>query len=653
MPQLTSTQSGLIRSVAKGNSLVVRNKSGVETVTGSSVAREDATAILGAGAYVYGPQTADSTLTISTTGVLDYDIVAGDPTPAGGAALVTRNASTGSPSGLIDPATGQPLGGGGGAGLVLSPDAFIPNDTGAYARAQNAALLADAFARNGLVWLPALDICHDPIVITGRPTIRGQGAGDPYGPEDIGASTIDLGVFGAAGQTILRTIHDSGAALTVQTPGVSFEALKIVNLATHAASNDQILIHAGPDATRAKRADGFKVRGVNFVGGYVQLKAGSALGWSSIDCGYLDPDAGYSIWVENYMNGDEGDPAVIGNTFNAYSKPAEAALYFRAGGGLKFIGNKINRQPGNNGSMDTRWYRRGVYIKPIAGTSVFPCTGNSIENCRYAGIEVDCSTTGNYANGVVTGNEIFNCGMNGEPSVKIVGRAATLVQNWNISENTLHASGGIYVENVDNMRVGKNMHLGARGDLFTAAGKTPNCSFEAQRGGTFSGDRTLHKHTGLNDTDTQTSRQSEVLQYSRSLKGINKTAKNLFYVGLDGYTAAKIDIDIAASASGVGITALRMSRTLIRDGSNDVLIIGSDTGVSKISGTNTAVSPTSTALSAAVQDIQVALVYATIDGFAGHYIAVSIPAGSASSTISNGDITLTVSGAPASVRWIV
>lgn len=120
MPQLTSTQSSLILSVAKGNSLIVRNRSGVETVTGSSVAREDATAVLGSGAYVYGPQTSASTLTISTTGVCDYDIVAGDPTPATEPARVVRSAATGAPASLIDPATGQPVGAGGGVGGLLS-----------------------------------------------------------------------------------------------------------------------------------------------------------------------------------------------------------------------------------------------------------------------------------------------------------------------------------------------------------------------------------------------------------------------------------------------------------------------------------------------------------------------------------------------------
>lgn len=113
MPTLSNGSGALRINVPRGSSLIIRNQSGDETVTGSSVAREDATAALGANAFVYGPQTASSDVSISTTGVLTYDIVAGDPTPASTPAVVSRSASTGAPSGLIDPATGQPVGGGG------------------------------------------------------------------------------------------------------------------------------------------------------------------------------------------------------------------------------------------------------------------------------------------------------------------------------------------------------------------------------------------------------------------------------------------------------------------------------------------------------------------------------------------------------------
>jgi hypothetical protein len=74
--------NGTIRfPVAAGNSLKIRNLSGVETVTGSSAGREDASSSIGAGFVVYGPQSVDTTITLSTTGQCDYQVVAGDPTP--------------------------------------------------------------------------------------------------------------------------------------------------------------------------------------------------------------------------------------------------------------------------------------------------------------------------------------------------------------------------------------------------------------------------------------------------------------------------------------------------------------------------------------------------------------------------------------------
>jgi len=84
--------NGTIRfPVAAGNSLKIRNLSGVETVTGSSAGREDASSSIGAGFVVYGPQSADTTITLSTTGVCDYQVVVGDPTPS----TSTSSATTG------------------------------------------------------------------------------------------------------------------------------------------------------------------------------------------------------------------------------------------------------------------------------------------------------------------------------------------------------------------------------------------------------------------------------------------------------------------------------------------------------------------------------------------------------------------------------
>lgn len=79
MTILTSASGARPLSLAKGETLIIRNYSGTETVTGSTAAREDAASVLGAGAVVYGPQTVAATVTISTTGTLDHSTVMGDP----------------------------------------------------------------------------------------------------------------------------------------------------------------------------------------------------------------------------------------------------------------------------------------------------------------------------------------------------------------------------------------------------------------------------------------------------------------------------------------------------------------------------------------------------------------------------------------------
>lgn len=133
MAILTSGAGSLKLSVPKGSSLIIRNLSGTETVTGSGSAREDATAFLGAGAYVYGPQAAEVQVTISTTGTLDYSVVAGDPTPATPDVYVTRNPATGAPTGIVD-GTGTTVAAGGGGTSALLADLSrtgLSVDTGA------------------------------------------------------------------------------------------------------------------------------------------------------------------------------------------------------------------------------------------------------------------------------------------------------------------------------------------------------------------------------------------------------------------------------------------------------------------------------------------------------------------------------------------
>lgn len=105
MTILTSANGSLPLTLRKGETLVIRNYSGSDVVSGSTVLRET----VGDGSVIYGPQTSDATVNLSSTGQLDYITVMGDPTPTTTPSLIVRD-SAGLPTGLIDPLTGQAVG---------------------------------------------------------------------------------------------------------------------------------------------------------------------------------------------------------------------------------------------------------------------------------------------------------------------------------------------------------------------------------------------------------------------------------------------------------------------------------------------------------------------------------------------------------------
>lgn len=76
-------------SVPSGQTLVVKELTGTVTVAGSSATREDASSSIGAGFVVYGPQPSTSSLSVSTTGICEWQIVNGDATPPKDAFSVT------------------------------------------------------------------------------------------------------------------------------------------------------------------------------------------------------------------------------------------------------------------------------------------------------------------------------------------------------------------------------------------------------------------------------------------------------------------------------------------------------------------------------------------------------------------------------------
>jgi hypothetical protein len=82
MTMLYSSQGTITFPLDAGNTLLINNISGVETVSGSIASREDVSAVFGTGRVGYGPQTSAVTITLSTTGQCDYEIRVGDVSPS-------------------------------------------------------------------------------------------------------------------------------------------------------------------------------------------------------------------------------------------------------------------------------------------------------------------------------------------------------------------------------------------------------------------------------------------------------------------------------------------------------------------------------------------------------------------------------------------
>lgn len=109
---MTIIQSGqsIPLSLSAGQSLVVKDMSGTSSVAGS-VTREDAQSRIGQGFFVYGPVASAASVTLTTTGVTDYQIVNGDPTPANQQLLYDPG----------NPPTSGPTLSGASAGAVRAP----------------------------------------------------------------------------------------------------------------------------------------------------------------------------------------------------------------------------------------------------------------------------------------------------------------------------------------------------------------------------------------------------------------------------------------------------------------------------------------------------------------------------------------------------
>lgn len=245
MPYLSSAQGSLKIDVAAGSTLRIYSRSGTPTVTGSTVPAEDATATLGC--LLYGPQTFNATITVSTTGVLEHEVVIGDPTP------VERGA-------LFFPA--------------------LPTTEGIIAAAANASA-----AGGGIVKLPVMDLAlTESLPMFSNVQYEGQGykiawTGNPSNIPD-GSGTV------VSGGTILRP--------TGSFPAFAYNADDL----GAPMADAQTFANAGLGNTGISK--------LAIVGGTYGIKLGarhiSSCWYSTFSDLYISDCTQWGVWIENFLH---------------------------------------------------------------------------------------------------------------------------------------------------------------------------------------------------------------------------------------------------------------------------------------------------------------------------------------------------------------
>jgi hypothetical protein len=522
---------------------------------------------------------------------------------------------------------------------------LISNDTTPSVLASNAAILQSAFSIPGEWHLPLGDFAHNPFTITASVKVIGTGAGDGYGPENTPA--IAMNAFGVTANTSLRSVHTSGGfGITIIAVGCSFDSIKFVN--DNVQDSASGLLVAGPDAVSANRADGLRVNNCGFRGGYTQLLCGNTVGYTVAFNTFLNPQ-GYCLTVDNFFVADEGDPAIIGNSFNSFYYQALAAVYFRQGGGLKFVGNKINRQPGvkNDGST---WFINGLLFTLIRQTGVLTVTGNSIENVLREAIKVDITNVNAYfTNFVITGNEFENTAKeNTTPSFSFTGRSDKFLKGFHMADNIIAASNGIKLTNCAASTIGVNTHKTPRNgtSIVDLAERNPGVRVLPQSYDTseLAAGTVVKVFTNTGLTFAETIAQNRTMSYilEKSAYGVTKTVKDFFLIDMESYTTVKVKINVVASASTVGTTALNIERYIVRAAGDPVVVMmGQDSAINWVSGAPTAVTPAASVASPAVQDLQI--LFTVVSNTMK--ISLVIPSASGSSLLSNGHVVVSLEGA--------
>lgn len=186
------------------------------------------------------------------------------------------------------------------------------------------------------------------------------------------------------------------------------------------------------------------------------------------ECGLFDPvHAGIACSTADGENFDHGDQIIQGSTisnrFVSYRGSIAAAVAWQSGGGLRFIGNKVNanEQPAFNVRTYCSKLNDGLQLAVRDGgsTSVLLVSGNSIENCDGSMIHVKQqaggSSTGWFSKVNISGNEIAIGAGNGVFFDFVNGKGSVAYVGGNVFTDV---GTSINAKNWNGLSIGPNMH---------------------------------------------------------------------------------------------------------------------------------------------------------------------------------------------------
>lgn len=260
-----------------------------------------------------------------------------------------------------------------------------------------------------------------------------------------------------AGGARIQVTSATAQCITLSGPRWHMTDLVIENTGTGTPSAGGGLLAVDADYTRITRC--------MFIGFYNNVQMGGFY-WSITDSAFFN-SVNYGLYLLAQSGEyDNGDQIIKGCVFSKIGDGTKGsanggdAVRWESGGGLKFIGNKINGGTLQVGYPSAGKFDGGIrcYAADGISTSGITINDNNIENCTTIGVEVKLSggaNTGVLSKITVNGNSI---GINGS-GISISPQATAKISVVSIAGNVMtNVSAGIFLQNVRGVAIGRNIH---------------------------------------------------------------------------------------------------------------------------------------------------------------------------------------------------